>query len=361
MNISPLRICLIAPLPPPMGGISKWTELMKQHVLSRSDLKLKIVDTAVSWRAVNDLGICKRVIGGGLQSFKNYISFLHAFRTHPDIIHLTTSGQFGMMRDLAILATARLKNIPVVYHLHFGRVPQVAAGNTWEWRMLVCAMRMASAVIAIDPATEETIKQYVSHIRTLRIPNGIDLKELPSTTGQTEYRTVLFLGWVIPTKGLSELVQAWSQVKPEGWRCVVAGPGSETYCKELQQQFQPAQIEFLPEQSHDNAMKLMASAEAFVLPSYTEGFPNVIVEAMALGKAIIATSVGAVPEMLADGCGVVIPPKNVEALAQALRTMCSDAALRKQMGTLAQQKAHAEYDMNHVFNRLVATWQEVSN
>jgi len=274
-------------------------------------------------------------------------------------VHLTTSGQFGIIRDIAIIATARQLHIPAIYHLHFGRVHQIATRNTWEWRILVRVIRMTHIVIALDSNTEKAINQHVSNVKILRVPNGIDLKKLPSVTGITE-QMVLFIGWVIPTKGLAELVNAWSQVKLGDWRCVIAGPGTETYRKELQKQFQPEQLEFLPEQSHDNAMQLMVDADVFVLPSYTEGFPNVIIEAMAMGKAIIGTSVGAVPEMLADGCGVIIPPQNVDALSQALRTVCSDAALRKQMGTRAQLKARAEYDMDHVFNRLMAIWQEVA-
>jgi glycosyltransferase involved in cell wall biosynthesis len=239
-------------------------------------------------------------------------------------------------------------------------VPQIAAENTWEWRMLARAIRLANVVIAIDPTTKTTVTRHFPLIRSLQIPNGIDLKALPSIGNQSGSRAVLFLGWVIPTKGLAELVQAWSELKLDGWRCLIVGPGSETYRKELQQQFQPSQLEFLPEQSHDDAMRLMAAAEVFMLPSYTEGFPNVIIEAMSMGKAIIAAGVGAIPEMLADGCGVVVPPQSAEALGQALRKVCADATLRKAMGARAQLKARAEYDMDLVFDRLVAAWQEAA-
>jgi glycosyltransferase involved in cell wall biosynthesis len=67
----------------------------------------------------------------------------------------------------------------------------------------------------------------------------------------------------------------------------------------------------------------MQAADLFVLPTYTEGFPNVILEAMAAGKAIISTRVGAIPEMLAvdenESCGLVIAPRDAGALVAALR------------------------------------------
>ncbi len=81
---------------------------------------------------------------------------------------------------------------------------------------------------------------------------------------------------------------------------------------------------------------------------------------MAMGKAIISSNVGAIPEMLSGGCGVVVPPKDVDALAKALREVCSDAEMRRAMGARAQVKAHAEYSMDIVFDQLMAVWSKVA-
>jgi glycosyltransferase involved in cell wall biosynthesis len=360
ISVSPLRICLVAPLPPPYGGIGNWTLLVRHFAQVRSDVSLHIVDTSPRWRAIDDLGVWKRVAGGGLQLLRDYARFLHLLWRRPDVIHLTTSGEFATVRDIAILATAWLVGIPTVYHIRFGRIPQIALNNTLEWRILARAMRMARAVVAIDPATAATIEQRFPQVRTLRVPNGIDLTQLPPGGNPSALRTVLFLGWVIPTKGITELVQAWSESKMEGWRCVIAGPGSEKYREELRQHFQPEHLVFFPEQSHDDAMRLMAASDVFVLPSHTEGFPNVIIEAMAMGKPIIATGVGAIPEMLSGECGVVVPPNNVESLGKALRQVCSNESLRETIGTRAQLKARTEYAMDQVMELLMSVWREVA-
>lgn len=360
MNASPLRVCLVAPLPPPLGGIGKWTLLLRQFSAYRPEVKLSIVDISPRWRAIDDLAWWKRVLGGGGQLIRDYFLFLRLLRTRPDLIHLTTSGQLAVVRDLAILTTARLAGIPSIYHLHFGRVPQIAANCTFEWRMLARAIGLAHAVIAIDPATADAIKEQLPATRTLRIPNGIDLDKLPAAGPPSEPGTVLFLGWVIPTKGVHELVHAWTQLMVGGWRCVIAGPGAEAYRNELRQQYQPGQLEFLGEQSHDDAMRLMADADVFVLPSHTEGFPNVIIEAMSMGKAIIASDVGAIPEMLAGECGVVVPSRDTEALCGALRRVLADADLRTAMGERAAKKARAEYAMDRVFDQLLEEWRRVA-
>ena len=78
-----------------------------------------------------------------------------------------------------------------------------------------------------------------------------------------------------------------------------------------------------------------------------------------MGKAIIATSVGAIPEILADECGLLVPPKDTVALCAALRQVLSNADLRAAMGARAQKKACTEYTMDKVFEQLVSLWREV--
>jgi len=226
--------------------------------------------------------------------------------------------------------------------------------------MLAKAMRMASAVIAIDPDTAATIARLLPGVPVVRIPNGIDLADPQPSEPSLACHTLTYLGWVIPTKGVAELCAAWAQAPLTGWRCLVVGPGAEAYRQELRSRFGSQHLEFMPEQTHADAMRLMAATDVFVLPSYTEGFPNVILEAMVMGKCIIASNVGAIPEMLSGGCGVVVPAKDVEALVKALREVCSDAEMRKAMGERAQVKARAEYAMDRVLEQLMSVWRDVA-
>lgn len=351
-------VCLVAPLPPPYGGIQNWTVLVRRHAQSRTDLNLQIIDIAPRWRAVDDLVIWKRILGGGLQLLRDFAVFLRALVKRPDVVHITTSGRLASIRDLVFLATARCFSIPSIYHIRFGRVPQIAVANNREWLLVSLAIRMARLVIAIDADTAAVIEQRLPCTRVVRIPNGVDLNMLPQGESSTGTPKVVYLGHVLPTKGVAELIQAWNDLAITGWRCLVIGAGSSRYRTKLMDTFRPEAFEFLPEMPHADAMQLLAAADVFVLPSHTEGFPNVIVEAMALGKAIIATSVGAIPEMLAGGCGIVVPPQDKDALCAALRQVMSDPELRAAMGARARRKACKEYAMDKVFEQCVAVWHE---
>jgi glycosyltransferase involved in cell wall biosynthesis len=356
----PLHICLIAPVPPPKGGIAQWVVLVRRYAKMRNDIDIDTINTSPSWRAIDDMAIWKRVIGGGVQLVRDYFRFVLMLWKRPDVIHLTTSGQLATLRDIAILATSRFIGVPTVYHIHFGRIPEIVLNNTNEWKLLSLAIRMASAVIAIDPVTSDTIARIFPNVLLKRIPNGIDLNLLPLALPVYHIKTLIYLGWTIPTKGMAELCQAWSELSLPEWRCLIVGPGSELYRQELRDLYHSDNLEFITEQSHEDAMLLLAGSDVFVLPSYTEGFPNVIIEAMALGKSIVSTNVGAIPEMLSDGCGVTVPPHDVNALSMALYNVCSDEELRLTMGRRAYYKSHTEYSMDKVIEQLKSFWIEVS-
>jgi glycosyltransferase involved in cell wall biosynthesis len=336
--------------------------MVLRHSEAHPDIELGVVDTAPRWRAVHDLAKWKRALGGGLQLLRDVarLSLLMA-RRRPDVIHLTTSGQLALVRDIGVLRIARLFGVPAVYHIRFGRVPHIAEAGTREWRLMRRALELAHTVVPIDFATENALRKHLPGARVLRIPNCIDPAELPAPRQPAGNEgTAMFLGWVIPTKGVGELVEAWSRLNPKGWRLIVAGPVEEAYKAELLKTHRPEGVEFTGELGHEEAMKLMAGADLFVLPSYTEGFPNVILEAMALGRPIVATAVGAIPEMLSDGCGVLIKPRSAEELAEALSRVLSDPGLREGLGSRARTRALEEFSLGAVFARYRELWKSCS-
>lgn len=124
-------------------------------------------------------------------------------------------------------------------------------------------------------------------------------------------------------------------------------------------------IAFLDEQPHQQALDLIAGADIIVLPSYTEGFSNVILEAMAAGKPITASRVGAIPEMLGeregDPCGILVPPKDEQAIITALLQLLEDPQLRITLGRRARLRVTQQYSLEEGFANLVQLWQSLAN
>ena len=110
---------------------------------------------------------------------------------------------------------------------------------------------------------------------------------------------------------------------------------------------------------HAEIPLLMSTADVFVLPSHTEAFPNVILEAMSLARAIVATSVGAIPEMLRDGddlCGQLVPPRDAAALEDALADLLGDPLLRERLGQRARQLVARRFDVEVVCDQYLDLW-----
>lgn len=359
-----INLCLVAPLPPPYGGIAHWCGLITRYARRRDDVSLDVIDIAPRWRSIHDLSIFRRSIGGLVQMVGDLCLLLRvAHRSRLDVIHLTTSGHLAVFRDLGVMVISRLLRVPVVYHIRFGRVPLLLKSRGWEGRLITKAIQGSAVVVAIDEKTGSVIKQAIPRANVQVVPNCVDYSTFPQVEKSSNAEKVaLFVGWVIAAKGVRELVSAWSRIGPAGWVLRIAGPSDENYIMSLKELFPSCRVEFLGELSHSAAMREMALCDLFVLPSYTEGFPNAVVEAMALGKAVVATKVGAIPEMLEQGeCGVLIDPRDEAGLAEAMLGLVQDEALRSKFGQRAAKRALENYSIDSVFERYLLIWRSLAN
>lgn len=105
----------------------------------------------------------------------------------------------------------------------------------------------------------------------------------------------------------------------------------------------------------------MQSFDVFVMPSFTEGTPNSIIEAMAHGRPIIATSVGGIPDMVDDDSGILVNPGDVQALSEAMLKLARDPHLRVSMGAAARGRYLKLFSPESVLPVLLETYERVSN
>lgn len=354
-----LKICLVSPLPPPYGGISHWTNMVNEHAAKNEDVDLRVINTAPQWRSIHHTGYLLRIAGGSFQLLRDIARLVKTLAGSKfDAVHLNTSGELAAIRDLIISYLTTFFKVGLVYHIRFGRIPVIAYHNSLEWRLICKVMHRATTVIVIDKATFLAVKQFAPKVSVVYIPNFVNIANLPTRDiAIKEKKVALFVGWVIPAKGINELIDAWKKIKQNEWCLKIVGPIDSTYKELLMTMLPPQHIELIGELPHSETMVQMANCDLFVLPSYTEGFPNVIVEAMALGRPIVASDVGAIPEMLADGAGIVVKSKDSNALAEALEQVLSNSDLRKSLGSKAEMKANHIYSIDIVFNEYIKVWK----
>jgi teichuronic acid biosynthesis glycosyltransferase TuaC len=135
-------------------------------------------------------------------------------------------------------------------------------------------------------------------------------------------KAIVYVGRLDLRKGLMELVDAVGQLIPQNpdLRCYIVGDGPDkpALLAAIGRHDAAAQISIVPACPTAQVALWMAAADLVTLPSYNEGCPNVVVEALAAGRPVVATNVGGIPELMDDTCGRLVPPRDTLALARAL-------------------------------------------
>lgn len=368
MEKNKLNVCFLIPLPPPYGGIANWSVLLDDYLGGLEDINYQIINISPRKKSMTDFSFISRIICG----VKNYLTIKKELRKilkekNTNVIHITTSGQLALFRDYKLIKLANRFNVPVVYHIRFGRIPDIAKNNKFEYKLFLKNAKLCAGIISIDKKTFETISFLSnSNRKVCLIPNPFDNKKIKnvSTLSQTNVKKViLYAGWVIKSKGIEDLIISWNNIKDryDDYCLKICGPYKDNYMKKLKSSFDLQRVIFTGEIDNKSLLLEMNESDIFVFPSHTEGFPNVILEAMALGKPIIATDVGAIPDMLADNCGIVVEKQNILEITKYLELLINDKELKNTMSRNAKGKLNSEYLISGIYEKYHDLWMAVDN
>ena len=275
-------------------------------------------------------------------------------------VHLASGASFW--RKAAFIAAARLAGRPVLLHLHGGQfghfLDQRLSG--WRRRLALLLMRDASAAFALSAASARLLRAACPCAAVEVFPNPIDAQApLPRTPGPT----ILFLGRLDAQKGVFDLLRAFALVHaacPRA-RLVLAGDGNPALPRQLAAALGVADQVTLPGWvDADQRAALLATAGVFVLPSHHEQMPMSLLEAMAAGTPVIASAVGAIPDMLGHGrYGTVVHAGNIDELAAAILEMLQDNILAENFSARGLERVKSEYHVEKVLARLRRRYEEM--
>ncbi|MFC2043969.1 glycosyltransferase family 4 protein [Chloroflexota bacterium] len=230
--------------------------------------------------------------------------------------------------------------------------------------------RKLDGKIAVSKSAMEFVGKYVPGPYEI-IPNGIDLEHFVSDVSPVEEfrdgkQNILFVGRLESRKGLNYLLKAYHQVKKEipDSRLIVVGPGTilrKKYEKWIKRNGLK-DIIFVGYVSQADLPRYYQTADIFCAPATCkESFGIVLLEAMILGKPVVATNIAGYASVVTHGEeGWLVPPKDSSSLAQALISLLGNEALRKQLGAKGKLKAR-EYGWENVAQRVLSYYLKVLN
>jgi phosphatidylinositol alpha-mannosyltransferase len=281
-----------------------------------------------------------------------------------DIIHLHEPLQ--VMLCTTVLRLSRSPNIGT-FHASGGR-PWYELGTPFGKLFLKKWFRKLDGRIAVSSSAKGYVHRYFPESYNI-IPNGIDLGHFsPDVPPFEEFcdgkLNLLFVGRLEKRKGFNYLLKAYKQVKREipKSRLIVVGPGTRLrrrYEKQVRRD-RISDITFIGRVSYEELPRYYKTADIFCAPATgRESFGIVLLEAMAIGKPVVASNIEGYASVVTDGVdGLLVPPRDVRALTRALLTLMTDEPLRRQLGVRARATA-TEYDWENVAQQVLSYYMRV--
>ena len=260
-------------------------------------------------------------------------------RKQPDIVHVLTPDPGAVM----LVRAAHESKIPVVYQ-EVG-IPFHPPGFEDVYERFVSVLPLCAEVTALSPYLAQELRRVSTQSSPAKVLPLIspDHNGFGKSQSTSEVVTFGFAARLEHLKGPLRLLEAFSvaQQTHSQMKLCIAGEGSQR--REFIAGSHRLGVKDKCElvgvyQSLEERSEFMKSIDAFVLPSLTEGTPNVIIEAMAHEKPIIATAVGGVPDLVTEDVGILVAPDDTRALAAAMTRMAVDVELRRRMGAAARWK-----------------------
>ncbi|WP_435079427.1 glycosyltransferase family 4 protein [Halococcus sp. AFM35] len=283
----------------------------------------------------------------------------------PDVVHLN-----GLMMLQPALA-AKLEEIPVVWYLVSDNIYP-----DWLVRAVIPFVNhVADEIVLISESNREFYMQESKDVAV--IPGGIDTSQLaPQEVDKTavaelkdrygvgqDDTVVVTLAKTHPMKGQKYAIEAMRRMDRDDIMYLIVGPErDEKYTDELRAMIQSHGLE---ERVYitgfvDEKTTALGVADMFLLPSLGEGTPLAIMEAMAMGVPIVATSVGGVPNMLDDGdAGQLVPPADPDSIAKAIEAYISNPELMRQHSARASELAATEFSIQNISDKYASVYRSL--
>lgn len=351
------------------GGINQWAQnILSYHEIHNDGIELIPISFDRHISLIHSNNAIQRFINGVREQINPIREAIKTLKsTKPDVIHICTSAGMGCLRDLILVKFAKRYHVRSLVHLHFGRLPELALNKNWEWHILKKVLRQCDVIVPMNKPTEKALfDNGFNNVRYLPNPlNDSIVRQVTELEGGfiREAGQLLFVGHVYDTKGVFELVKGCKDI--EGVKLIIVGKCTNEMKDVLLSTGTSSSnkdwIDFVGEIPHEDVLKEFLKADIFVFPSYTEGFPNVILEAMACGCPIIASDVGAIPEMLDidnEPCGICIKPQSDKEVHNAVVSLLNDKAQKEKYSEKARCRVNSVYTMPMVWHKLLKIWEE---
>ena len=357
-------VLMVGPIPPPVGGMASFVQgILASEITERFEVRL--LNTALSSKAQNSIWVRAWATTRFLRQLVSHLSCRRFRMVH---IHAASSLR-GFWEKAVMLLVCKAFRAKVILHIHGGGLyDRCQRSDPWTRQLICRTLNASDKVIVTSEHWRTRFLHIVESDRIAVVPNGVDPDDFRWGPREENAKTnILFVGTVNRQKGLYDILEALKLLrarteKPFSFQ-IMGREVREGELGRIASLYKRAGIEeavFLGTKLGEEKNRYFREAAIFVLPSHVEGTPVALLEAMAAGLPVVATRVGAIPELIEDGeTGFLIEPGDHVSLAEKIGTLMDDPPLRRLMGARNRQRVEAQYSIKVTTQRTEALYREV--
>lgn len=348
-----MKILVIGPSPVrSKGGMATVIEEIVKDKKLNEEFEIDVYESYIDGNKLKVL----------LFSVISFIRFYFTKRNY-DIYHIHAASYGSTFRKGWYVYAVKKWGKKVILHIH-GAEYMIFYDKSNKKEKIRSILNAADRVIALSNEWKHRFDETFGLTNCVVLENGIDMERLqPAITSYQEHpHTFVSLGRLGERKGTYDLITAIEQAKTEvpDIKCYLAGDGEIEKCKDLiKQKKLDNNIIVVGWADFDKKLELLRKSSVLVLPSYNEGLPMAILEGMACGKAIISTTVGAIPEVVKKENGILVQPGDISGLRDALCKYCMDLEEVERIGSANIDLIKSNYSMNVMHQKLAMYYNDV--
>jgi glycosyltransferase involved in cell wall biosynthesis len=286
-------------------------------------------------------------------------------RREVSLLHIHFSSRASFWRKSFFFFAAWLFRVPVILHLHGGGFQLFYERESGPvGKMLIrFVFNHAARVIVLSHTWKAWLETISRNPKIIPIYNPVAVPKWQALHTSATPKNVLMLGRLCKLKGSYDLLEAVNKMVQQVPALVLqmGGDGELAQVAAHAESLQlTAYLHLLGWVRGEEKAQFLQQATVFVLPSYVEGMPMSVLEAMAAGLPVITTPVGGIPEAVTDGVeGFLVPPGDVAALAARLQQLLQDEALTRKMGAAARRKIETTFSTEAILPQIEALYLEL--